>query len=38
LRDLNMMMITQNENTNCCIPKKYKDYSYVESQLEKYEE
>jgi len=31
LRDLNMLIITSDGNTNCFVPSKYKDYNYIES-------
>lgn len=31
-------MITQDGNTNCFVPGKYKDQAYIESQLEIFEQ
>ena len=38
LKDLNMLMINQEENSYCCVPRKYKDLAKYEMQMSLYDE
>jgi hypothetical protein len=38
LKDLNMLMINQEENSYCCVPSKYKDLAKYELQMSLYDE